>query len=114
MAAITNFSDLIQLPDDRIDAICKHLRTRYENNQLYTYIGNEHMVVVNPCKSTSTSIDSEILQFYINQGYKDLSVSLNGFPSAEPHICDLATKMYFILRRRKEDQLALLRYNHIK
>ncbi|KAI9305035.1 chitin synthase-domain-containing protein [Cunninghamella echinulata] len=108
MAAITDFSDLTQLPDDRIDSICKHLRSRYENDQLYTYIGNEHMIVVNPCKSTPTSIDSETLQFYIDQGYKDLTVNLNGFPSPEPHICDLATKMYFILRRKKEDQLVLL------
>lgn len=109
MPGIEDLADLTQLADDRIDSICRHLRIRFDNDQVYTRIGNNRMVILNPCKSTPLSINDDTLQYYVNHGYKDLTACTNGHITEESHVYELATRIYFIMRRRMEDQLVILR-----
>ncbi|KAI8093064.1 chitin synthase [Halteromyces radiatus] len=109
MPTTSDLADLTQLPDDRIDAVCRHLHLRFDNDKIYTYIGHERMVILNPCKPMPLSNNDDTLQYYINHGYKDLTITNNGYNyNTEPHIYDLATRIYFIMRRRMDDQLVLL------
>ncbi|KAI8328909.1 chitin synthase-domain-containing protein [Chlamydoabsidia padenii] len=108
MPAIEDLTDLAQLPDDRIDSICRHLHTRFDNDQYYTRIGNNRMVIINPCKSTPLLLNDDTLQYYVNHGYKDLAACTNGIITKETHLYELATRIYFTMRRRMDDQLILL------
>ncbi|CAO3578557.1 unnamed protein product [Absidia cylindrospora] len=108
MPGIEDLADLTQLADDRIDSICRHLHMRFDNDQVYTRIGNNRMVILNPCKSTPLSINDDTLQYYVNHGYKDLTACTNGHITEESHLYELATRIYFIMRRRMEDQLVVL------
>lgn len=109
MPAIEDLTDLTLLPDDRIDSLCRHLQSRFDNDQYYTRIGNNRMVILNPCKSTPLSMNDDTLQYYVNHGYKDLAACTNGIITKEAHLYEMATRIYFTMRRRREDQLIILR-----
>ncbi|KAF7731239.1 hypothetical protein EC973_000655 [Apophysomyces ossiformis] len=96
--------DLTQLTNN--NEICELLRNRFADDKPYTRLGHHRIVVVNPYKSLDIWDDST-LQAYANHGYKDLLASADGF-DPEPHIYELVTRVYFIMRRRAEDQAIVL------
>lgn len=92
-----------QPPTD--DAVLHLLATRYKRNLPYTQLGYSNLVVINPYQSLELLNDAT-LQYYAEIGYRDLSEKK---PALQPHIYDLATRIYFNMRRTGQDQSIILR-----
>jgi chitin synthase len=107
----TSYPDLIQLPDIQNDAaeesILQLLQTRFKADQPYTQLGSNRLIVVNPQKPLELLNDTT-LETYGQHGYKDLQPE--NLRSLEPHVYDMATQVYLLMRRRGEAQTILLRY----
>ncbi|KAG1429238.1 hypothetical protein G6F58_000136 [Rhizopus delemar] len=68
-------------------------------------IGNHRLIILNPYKPLDLLNDAT-LEAYGQYGYKNVYSKQEQDP--EPHVYDLATKVYLLLRRRKEDQAIVL------
>jgi chitin synthase len=102
---VNNCSNSIQT-HDTIDEILESLKSRYKIDQPYTQIGNHRLIILNPYKPLDLLNDAT-LEAYGQYGYKNVYSKQEQDP--EPHVYDLATKVYLLLRRRKEDQAIVLR-----
>lgn len=89
------------------DAILKFLANRYSKKLPYTQLGYSTLVVINPYQQLELLNDAT-LNSYGEVGYRDLSEQK---PVLQPHVFDLATKVYFHMRRTGEDQSVILRYD---
>lgn len=88
------------------DSISNLLANRYKRNLPYTQLGYSNLVVVNPYQHLELLNDAT-LKSYAEIGYKDLSEHKQ---SLQPHVYELATRVYFHMRRTGEDQSVILRY----
>ncbi|KAI7891847.1 chitin synthase [Mucor mucedo] len=86
------------------DTISNLLANRYKRNLPYTQLGYSNLVVVNPYQHLELLNDAT-LKSYAEIGYKDLS---EGKQSLQPHVYELATRVYFHMRRTGEDQSVIL------
>lgn len=87
------------------EAISNFLAARYKRNLPYTQLGYSNLIVVNPYQPLELLNDAT-LRSYAEIGYKDLSEQK---PALQPHVYELATKVYFHMRRTGEDQSIILR-----
>ncbi|CEI87391.1 hypothetical protein RMCBS344292_01806 [Rhizopus microsporus] len=85
------------------DSICSLLETRYKLNIPYTQLGYSNLIVVNPFQPLELLNDAT-LELYANAGYKDI----HDKKPLQPHIYEMATKIYFCMRRTGEDQSVIL------
>ncbi|KAI8379528.1 chitin synthase [Radiomyces spectabilis] len=86
------------------DSIANLLQSRYKRNQPYTSAGHSNLVVVNPYQPLEILNDAT-LQSYADAGYRDVSEYKQFM---QPHTYDLATRIYFHMRRTGEDQSIVL------
>lgn len=107
-------SNLIQLPEVQHneksgqDAIVRLLHYRFKADQPYTQLGHHQLIVVNPYKPLELLNDAT-LEAYGQHGYKDISPDGFSSNSPEPHVYDMATRVYLLMRRRAENQAIVLR-----
>ncbi|KAK4519366.1 uncharacterized protein ATC70_009601 [Mucor velutinosus] len=87
------------------EAIVRLLQSRFKADQPYTQLGDHRLVVVNPFKPLDLLNDAT-LQAYGQHGYKDISP--DRFAPPEPHVYDMATRVYLLMRRRSENQAVIL------
>lgn len=87
------------------EAISNLLANRYKRNLPYTQLGFSNLIVVNPYQPLELLNDAT-LKSYAEIGYKDLSEQKL---SLQPHVYELATRVYFHMRRTGEDQSIILR-----
>lgn len=87
------------------DTISNLLANRYKRNLPYTQLGYSNLIVVNPYQHLELLNDAT-LKSYAEIGYKDLSEKKQ---SLQPHVYELATRVYFHMRRTGEDQSVILR-----
>lgn len=87
------------------DSITNLLQGRYKRNQIYTRAGHSNLIVVNPYQPLDILNDAT-LEAYADAGYRDLSENK---PFLQPHVYDLAARVYFHMRRTGEDQSIVLR-----
>lgn len=110
----TTISNLIQLPEvqrhdtNSEESIVRLLQTRFKADQPYTQLGHHQLIVVNPYKPLELLNDAT-LQAYGQHGYKDISPDGFSSNSPEPHVYDMATRVYLLMRRRAENQAIILR-----
>jgi chitin synthase len=90
------------------EAVSSLLQSRFKRDLPYTRLGHSTLVVVNPFKPLELLNDAT-LNSYAEAGYKDVS---GQNPHLQPHVYDLATRVYFHMRRSGEDQSIVLRYPH--
>lgn len=91
------------------DTILSVLQTRFRQDLPYTRIGATSYVVVNPFKALA-SVNDISAKEYEERCYKDTSLPLPGAaPSLQPHLYDLAARVYLIMRRRNESQSVIFR-----
>lgn len=90
------------------DAILSVLQARFRADQPYTRISTSNYVVVNPYKTLANVNDSSA-QEYEDRCYRDTDLQLPGTPSLQPHLYELAARMYLLMRRRNESQSAVFR-----
>lgn len=86
------------------EAISNFLANRYKRNLPYTQLGYSNLIVVNPYQPLELLNDAT-LRSYAEIGYKDLSEQK---PALQPHVYELATRVYFHMRRTGEDQSIIL------
>lgn len=108
-----NINNLAHLPDvDQNDEIIAQLlQQRFKADQPYTQLGNHRLIVVNPYKPLELLNDAT-LEAYGQHGYKDISPEGLAAGSPEPHVYDMATRVYLLMRRRGENQSIVLRFVH--
>jgi chitin synthase len=94
-------------PND--DAILSVLQARFRADLPYTRIGASNLVVVNPYKTLANVNDASAKE-YDERCYKDTSLPMVDSPKPlQPHIYDLAAKVYLLMRRRNESQALVTR-----
>jgi hypothetical protein len=94
-------------PND--DALLQVLHARFRADLPYTRIGPSNLVVVNPYKSLANTNDVSARE-YEERCYKDTSVPLVDSPRPlQPHLYELAAKLYLLMRRRHEPQAVVAR-----
>lgn len=87
------------------DNITSLLSNRYKRNQPYTRAGYSSLIVLNPYKPLDILNDAT-LKSYADIGYRNLGGNKHFM---QPHIYDLAARVYFHMRRTGEDQSIILR-----
>lgn len=96
-------SDLSGLSSISDDLIVSCLRERFMSESIYTNIGTNSLVAVNPHKYVSSNGDS-VLQKYASD-YRDTSENKSPIP---PHIFQLANNAYYHMKRTTQDQSILI------
>jgi len=92
------------------DAILSVLQARFRADLPYTRIGAANLVVVNPYKTLANVNDASAKE-YDERCYKDTSLPMVDSPRPlQPHLYELAAKVYLLMRRRNESQAVLTRY----
>jgi chitin synthase len=94
-------------PND--DSILSVLQARFRSDQPYTRISTSNYVVVNPYKALANT-NNVSAQDYEERCYKDTNLQLPGTPSVQPHLYELAARMYLLMRRRNESQAVIFRF----
>ncbi|KAF8868757.1 chitin synthase [Gymnopilus junonius] len=92
------------------DAILAVLQTRFRADLPYTRIGTTNFIVVNPYK-TLASINDVSAKEYEEQCYKDTSLPGMGDSQRplQPHLYDLAARVYLLMRRTNQSQSVISR-----
>ncbi|EIW83186.1 glycosyltransferase family 2 protein [Coniophora puteana RWD-64-598 SS2] len=91
------------------DAILAVLHARFRADLPYTSIGTTNLVVLNPCKSLASVNDASAKE-YEERCYKETKLGLTDARRApQPHVYDLAAKIYLLMRRRNEPQAVIAR-----
>ncbi|EGN94962.1 glycosyltransferase family 2 protein [Serpula lacrymans var. lacrymans S7.3] len=104
---VSSSSSAIVYPSD--DVILTVLNTRFRADLPYTRIGTTNLLVVNPYKTLANVNDINAKE-YEERCYKDTSLPLvDASKSLQPHVYELAAKMYLLMRRRNESQSVLTR-----
>ena len=94
-------------PND--DTILTVLHARFRGDLPYTNIGASNLVAVNPYKALANLNDSSAKE-YEERSYKDTSLPMADSPRPlQPHLYDLAAKVYLLMRRRSESQAVIAR-----
>ncbi|KAI9318939.1 chitin synthase-domain-containing protein [Dichotomocladium elegans] len=96
----TNLASLSTLTDESL-AAC--LRSRYDVYQVYTWLGANQIVCVNPGKPLALNDDQTGLEYVA--AYKDTRQQRTPQP---PHIYELVVRAYFHMRRTGNDQAIVL------
>lgn len=92
------------------DAILAVLQARFRADLPYTRVGASNLVVVNPYK-TLANINDISAKEYEERCYKDTSLPMVDSPKPlQPHLYDLAARVYLVMRHRNESQALLSRY----
>ncbi len=92
------------------DAILTVLQARFRGDLPYTRVGASNLVVVNPYK-TLANVNNISAKEYEDRCYKDTSLPMVDTPKPlQPHLYELAARMYLMMRRRNESQALLSRY----
>lgn len=95
-------------PND--DAVLAVLQARFRADLAYSRIGTTNLVAVNPYK-TLGSVNDASAREYEERNYKDTSLPMADSPRPlQPHIYDMAARMYLLMRRRNETQSVVARY----
>ncbi|KAK7037679.1 hypothetical protein VNI00_010904 [Paramarasmius palmivorus] len=91
------------------DAILAVLQARFRADLPYTRIGSTHLVAVNPYK-TLANINNASAKEYEERCYRDTSLPMVDSPKPlQPHLYDLAARIYLLMRRRNETQAVVSR-----
>jgi chitin synthase len=98
--------DLCRLQNASGDSVTSALQSRFKRDLFYTRLGPHHLVVVCSYKS-SESWNDYSLKNNADAIYRDLDNRNTAM--VQPHIYELAARVYYQLRRTGEDQTIILR-----
>ncbi|KAG7097579.1 hypothetical protein E1B28_004916 [Marasmius oreades] len=91
------------------DSVLSVLQARFRADLPYTRIGATNLVVVNPYK-TLASVNNASAKEYEERCYRDTNLPMVDSPKPlQPHLYDLAARIYLVMRRRNESQTVLAR-----
>ncbi|KAF9241812.1 glycosyltransferase family 2 protein [Melanogaster broomeanus] len=91
------------------DAVLAVLSARFRADLPYTRIGSTGLVIVNPYKTLANVNDASAKE-YEERCYKDTKLGLaDSRRPPQPHVYELAAKIYLLMRRRNETQAVIAR-----
>ena len=91
------------------DAILAVLQARFRSDLPFSKINASNLVAINPHKALASTNDASASE-YEDRSYKDTSLAVAGSTQAlQPHLYDLAAKVYLLMRRRTQPQAVLFR-----
>lgn len=91
------------------DTILSVLQARFRADLPYTRIGSTNFVSINPYK-TLANVNDVSAQDYEDQSYRDTGLPMADSPRPlQPHLYDLAARVYLMMRRRNESQSVIAR-----
>ncbi|THH18601.1 hypothetical protein EW146_g2427 [Bondarzewia mesenterica] len=91
------------------DAILAVLQARFRSDLPYTAINASHLVVLNPYKALANTNNASAKE-YEDKCYKDTSLVVPAnSQTLQPHLYDLAAKVYLLMRRKEQSQAVILR-----
>ncbi|KAG1751279.1 glycosyltransferase family 2 protein [Suillus paluster] len=91
------------------DSILAVLSARFRADLPYTRLGSTNLVVVNPYKTLANVNDANAKE-YEERCYKDTKLGLaDSRRPPQPHLYELAAKIYLLMRRRNESQAIVTR-----
>jgi chitin synthase len=102
----TTKPDICSLSNPTEDSIVSALHMRFKRDLPYTRIGANNLIVVNSFQTVESLNDASLAQ-YANTIYRDLDIKTQA--KLQPHIYDLAARVYYQLRRTSENQSIVLR-----
>lgn len=91
-------------PND--DTLLGVLNARFRFDLPYTRIGSSGLVVVNPLKSLANTNDASAAD-YEEKTYRDVDDTPTNL---QPHLYELASRVYLMLRRTSESQSVIFRF----
>ena len=92
------------------DVILAVLQARFRADLPYSTIGSSNLLVVNPYK-TLANVNDLSAKEYEERSYKDTSLPMLDSPRPlQPHLYDLAARVYLLMRRRNESQAVVTRF----
>ncbi|CAO3687737.1 unnamed protein product [Rhizopus stolonifer] len=86
------------------DNISYLLQSRFKHSQPYTRLGHSTLIVVNPYQPLEI-LNDVTLNTYADIGYRNIAENKIFM---QPHVYDLAARIYFHMRRTGEDQSIIL------
>lgn len=105
-AAIHDFHQLTKsaggatlYPSD--DALLALVQSRFRSDLPYTRLGSSTLVVVNPLK-TLANLNDASARDYIESEYTDTSGEEGPRGPMQPHVYELAARVYLLMRRTKQ------------
>lgn len=91
------------------DAILAVLQARFRSDLPFSKINASNLVAINPYKALATTNEASATE-YEERSYKDTSIAVAGSTQAlQPHLYDLAAKVYLLMRRRNQPQAVVFR-----
>jgi chitin synthase len=89
------------------DAIVDILQTRFRSELTWTWIRDSTIVSVNPLRPLDNVNDASKRAY--EQAYRDAAQE-EGTSMLQPHVYELAARVYLMMRRREESQSVVFRY----
>lgn len=91
------------------DIILSVLQARFRADLPYTRIGTANLVCINPYK-TLANVNDVSAKDYEEQSFRDTSLPMVDSPRPlQPHLYDLAARVYLLMQRRNESQSVIAR-----
>ena len=91
------------------ETILQVLQQRFRADLPYARVGASNLVVINPLKALADTNNASAKE-YEERCFRDTSVPTASSPKAlQPHLYELAAKMYLLMRQRKQSQGVLFR-----
>jgi chitin synthase len=104
-AKLEAVQDLTQLESISDDLLVAAIRERFMTDTIYTNIGSNVLVAINPHKYVPANSDSFLHKYAAE--YRDTSPLKERLP---PHIFQRANDAYYNMRRTNQDQSIIFRY----
>ena len=91
------------------ETVLQVLQQRFRADLPYARIGASNLVVINPLKVLANTNNASAKE-YEERCFRDTSVPTASSPKAlQPHLYELAAKIYLLMRQRKQSQGVLFR-----
>jgi chitin synthase len=87
------------------DTVLSVLQSRFRADLPYTRLGESSYVVVNPVKSLASANDASARE-YEEKCFRETNGTSGGL---QPHLYDLAARIYLVMQRRNESQAIIFR-----
>lgn len=109
-AGTTDLANLVVGSTNRVypsdDTIIDVLQARFRSELCSTWIRDSTLVSVNPFRTLENVNDASKRAY--EQAYRDVAQEESP-PSLQPHVYELAARVYLMMRRRQESQSVVFR-----
>jgi len=110
-ARLHDLADLVSSSDSATlypseDTILSALNARFRSDLPYTRLGSSSLIVVNPLKALANTNDASA-QDYEQKTYRDVEEPTPS--SLQPHLYELASRVYLLMRRTSKPQSVVFR-----